>query len=593
MFGNRTNGSQPFLSPQRSGRPLAWRSWTCVCLLSVALAGTRLPARADIVSAKSDQFLPNHLKTAKRTDWIHVILQINSSVGESKHQQHKDFTAEEQQIRSLGGDIVQRLPLINALAVRIPAQQMAALASLPFVLHLSEDVTVHKHDDFTRTHTGANVALQQYGLDGTGITVAVLDSGIYPHQDLNNPSTGASRILANVDFVPNTPNAIDQCGHGTHVAGIIGGNGSASTGSQFSHTYTGIAPKVNLINVRVLDQNGTGSVSSIIAGVQWCIANQAAYNIRVMNMSVGHPVGESFAQDPLCQAVEQAWKDGIVVVCASGNNGRLSGTYTNGGANEGWGIAYGSVEVPGNDPYVITVGAMKTTDGNRADDAIATYSSRGPSVIDEMLKPDIVAPGNQVISLYCPGGTLESEYPNNVIAPSQYTINPASNAPIQYFSLSGTSMATPVVSGAVALMLQANPSLMPDTIKGRLMMTSDKWNFPNGATDSCTFGTGYLDIPAALACTAIATQPALSPQLVQTSSGTVVISGTNTVCGTNAIWGTNAMWGLNAIWGTNAIWGENTLSASNSIYADSSAWADSVAVADDSAYEESIMGAGE
>src|SRR5579884_1774950 len=159
MVGNRTNGSQPFPSPQRSGRPLAWRSWTCVCLLSVALAGTRLPARADIVSAKSDQFLPHHLKTAKRTDWIHVILQINSSVGESKHQQHKDFTAEEQQIRSLGGDIVQRLPLIHALAVRIPAQQMTALASLPFVLHLSEDVPVHKHDDFTRTHTGADVAL--------------------------------------------------------------------------------------------------------------------------------------------------------------------------------------------------------------------------------------------------------------------------------------------------------------------------------------------------------------------------------------------------------------------------------------------------
>src|SRR5207249_10554020 len=126
--------------------------------------------------------------------------------------------------------------------------------------------------------------------------------------------------------------------------------------------------------------------------------------------SLGHPVGESHSTDPLCQAVEAAWKAGIFVVCAAGNDGRLNSTIAAGADNEGWGTAYGSIQVPGNDPYVITVGATKSIDGIRAHDKIATYSSRGPSRVDIVLKPDIVAPGNHIISTLADGSYLDTQH---------------------------------------------------------------------------------------------------------------------------------------------------------------------------------------
>ena len=135
-----------------------------------------------------------------------------------------------------------------------------------------------------------------------------------------------------------------------------------------------------LINVRVLDANGQGSLSNVLAGIQWVVANQSTDNIRVLNLSLGHPVSESYTTDPLCQAVEPAWKAGIVVVCAAGNNGRTNLVSVPGAANEGWGTAYGSIQSPANDPHVITVGATKSMDGAKADDKIATYSGRAPLI---------------------------------------------------------------------------------------------------------------------------------------------------------------------------------------------------------------------
>ena len=164
------------------------------------------------------------------------------------------------------------------------------------------------------------------------------------------------------------------------------------------------------MNVRVLDNLGSGATSTIIAGLQWVVANKTAYNIRVINLSLGHAVGESYHTDPLCQAVEAAYKAGIVVVCSAGNQGRQQNTVNSALNNEGYGANYGSVDAPANDPYVITVGAMKSMDGKRADDRIATYSSRGPSYGDMVLKPDLVAPGNKIISLRSPGSTLDVNY---------------------------------------------------------------------------------------------------------------------------------------------------------------------------------------
>ena len=503
------------------------------------------------------------------------------------------------------------------------------LAALPFVTHLSLDGTVQKSDDFTVGSSEANQAIatstsllgikSSYQLTGKGVTVAVIDSGVAGVADLNGKSPLAllnlagPRLLASVSFVPPPPppvkgvpappplNPADPCGHGTHVAGIIAGNGAKSSDpSSFRHFF-GIAPQANLVSVRVLDQNGQASVSSVIAGLQWAIANQGKYDIDVINLSLGHPVGESYMTDPLCQAVEAAWKAGIVVVCAAGNNGRFGALNTPGASNEGWGTAYGSIQSPANDPCVITVGAAKrvlnpdgTPDTNRADDRIATYSSRGPSRIDLVLKPDIIAPGNRVISLDANGSNLDNyDGGTNDISQGYYRyVKQGDVVSNDYFCLSGTSMASPVVAGAAALLLQANPNLTPDTIKARLMLSADKWADSSGNGDALTYGAGYLNIPAALASTATATQPALSPPLLLNSDGTVSLVMDRAAWG-SGLWGTGIT-DLRAAWGCSvgadrAAWGCTTnADGSVSLFMDRAAWGCTILAADRAAWGSSF-----
>jgi len=253
-------------------------------------------------------------------------------------------------------------------------------------------------------------AIQQYGVSGKGIRVAVLDSGVHAHRDLKDAVANDTRRFGRINFVPDGLSDDDLCGHGTHIAGIIAGNGKQSTGTAYFRTFCGVAQGADVVNIRVLDKTGQGTVSQVIAGIQWTITNKAALNIRVMNLSFGHPIGESYKTDPLCQAVEAAWKSGIVVVCAAGNGGRTSTDPVLGQDNEGYGTAWGSIQSPANDPYVITVGAMKQRGGGRGNDTIATYSARGPSRLDFVMKPDIVAPGNRVISLNVTGSYLDQTY---------------------------------------------------------------------------------------------------------------------------------------------------------------------------------------
>ena len=559
---------------------------------------------------------------------------------------------------ALGADIVRRLPIIKSVAVRVPQRSLAKLAALPFTSHLSLDGAVKKTDEFTVGSSEASQAFvttydkknhaQTTQMTGAGVTVAVLDSGIMPVADLSSqagdlynhapsrlyesvnfsaPLTGAAGVVSvntggggkkgddnsngnnNGDDAPSglplgltSSNAYDPCGHGTHVAGIIAGNGSRSQlyisagknnlVQSCTHTFQGIAPQANLDSVRVLDQNGSSDVSTVIAGLQWVIAHQYDNKnapIRVVNLSLGHPVGESYTTDPICQAVEAVYQAGIVVVCAAGNEGRLNGgTYTAGLDNEGWGTAYGSIQSPGNDPYVITVGATKSLDGNRADDKIATYSSRGPSRLDLVMKPDIIAPGNKVISLDARGSTLDNyaggvndiPYSSYVEPWAMSTFSLSGNS-ADYFQLSGTSMASPVVAGAAALLLQANPSLSPDTVKARLMLSADKWYAPDGTQDPLTYGAGYLNIPAALASTAVAKGAAASPALLANSDGSLTVNLSRAMWGCS-LWGTGvtdlrAMWGSRAMWGcssvdmTRAMWGCNTTFTPSSALAASAA----------------------
>ena len=247
------------------------------------------------------------------------------------------------------------------------------------------------------------------------------------------------------------------------MAGIIGGNGANSGGK-----YKGIAPESKIINLRVLDETGSGSDSWVIAAIDRAIELKFTYNIRIINLSLGRPIYESFTDDPLCQAVEAAHSAGIVVVVAAGNEGR---------DNSHNSMGYGTINAPGNDPFVITVGAMKAEGtSNKIDDKIASYSSKGPSVVDHFVKPDMVAPGNIIASLRVPGSTFDTGNPGNRVNPSLYG-GPANGTPV-YFTMNGTSMATPVVAGAAALLIQQNPDITADQIKGRLMQTASK-NFPS------------------------------------------------------------------------------------------------------------------
>jgi len=303
------------------------------------------------------------------------------------------------------------------------------------------------------------------GVTGKDIGVAVVDSGISPHSAL------ANKVVANVSFVTGDSSVLDAFGHGTHVAGIIAGTGSVA--SSVTPLYKGgIAPGVKLVNVRVLGANGTGLTSDVIAGIDWAINNRATYNIRVINLSLGHPVFESCVTDLLCQKVQKAVDLGIVVVASAGNSGKSADGRT----------VLGSITVPGNSPVALTVGALNTwgTTG-RNDDSVTTYSSRGPTRYDNIVKPDLAAPGNKIISLEAPGAFLAGMYP------FLHKAGTGSNA---YMQLSGTSMAAPMVSGGVALLLQGQPSLTPAQVK--LVLQSGSTFVSNGGLMGA--GAGSVNI---------------------------------------------------------------------------------------------------
>jgi serine protease AprX len=386
--------------------------------------------------------------------------------------------------------------------------------------------------------------------------VAVIDSGINDnHPDLWDSTETTSRVVYHQDFTgtSNTNSSggqYDLFGHGTHVAGIVGGNGYLSNGN-----YQGVASGVNLVDLRALDLNGNGSDSTVIAAIEAAIALQSTYNIRVINLSLGRGIYVSYTQDPLCQAVEAAWKAGIVVVVAAGNYGRVSVDGSNG---------YGTITAPGNDPYVITVGAMKSNGSTaRSAETLASFSSKGLTTYDHVVKPDLVAPGNDIVSLAAPGATLEADYPTELV-----TGNDGNN---DYFTLSGTSMATPVVSGAAALLLQQNSALTPDQVKALLMSTTYKV-FPTSSValvphlsasftsfyDTFSVGSGLLNMQTAIASSNLAPAnlgAALSPSVVYNPVTNTVslVEGNGSIAPGSVVWGSSVVWGTSVVWGANIV----------------------------------------
>ena len=267
--------------------------------------------------------------------------------------------------------------------VRVNVGQLAALQGDVELDHLSSDVKYHSSSytgaiDPIDEGIGADQVWAGAGelrrLSGKGVTVAVVDSGIDPkHNALKN------RVLYTVDFTGG--NGIDRFGHGTHVAAIIAGQPGQTPDTRM---YRGVASGAYLVNLRVLDNNGEGTASSVIEAVDWAIDHRREYNIRVINLSLGAPVLQPYRDDPVCAAVERAVRAGILVVTAAGNHGK---------AADGRAII-GGITSPGNSPYAVTVGALDTNgSAERGDDTVATFSSHGPTLFDLALKPDLVAPG--------------------------------------------------------------------------------------------------------------------------------------------------------------------------------------------------------
>lgn len=558
-----------------------WGQWTAALTLFLILgsgigSAQRKSSEGDVSAVWSRKVSPEVFSFLRRgptsSQPVEVIVQFK----------HAPATSTLQRMAAFGGVKKQNFNFIPGGVFHVPANRLMALASDPEVAYVSPNRPLSSAADYTEATVGANVA-QSYGLDGTGVTVAVIDSGISDHPDLHDPVTGQSRVIYSQSFVPGT-DTNDHYGHGTHVAGILAGNATQSGGLGASRAIYGVAPHVNLVNLKVLDGNGSGQDSYVIAAIQQAIALKSTYNIQVINLSLGRPVFESYQQDPLCQAVEAAWKAGIVVVVAAGNLGRDNDYGTHG---------YGMIGAPGNDPYVITVGAMNTmSTASKNDDVIASYSSKGPSAIDHVIKPDLVAPGNRVASLLVPGSTLDQEFANNEVSPGAYGGSPWGTR--YYFILSGTSMATPVVSGAAALLLEAESNATPDQIKARLMKTADK-TFPtstqmmvNGVSttyqyDVFTVGSGYLDIPNALANHDAVNGTALSPIAVMNSSGGAsLVADPSSIWSNSVIWGSSVIWGnclvsgSSVIWGNSVVWGSSTMSGYSVVWGNSVIWGNSV-----------------
>jgi subtilisin family serine protease len=469
-------------------------------------AGPRSPQNSD---AKLD----HELRLRARTSGGHsrVILQLTPG------------TSADVALRGLRGTIGRRLASVGGQVADVPDTSLSDLARLPGVSGVSLDRRVSGTMERTGATIGSNWVRESLGFDGTGVGIAVIDSGVANwHDDL-----GSGRVTRFVDFVNFQPTAYDDYGHGTHVAGILAGNGHDSGGRR-----TGVAPGATLLVEKVLDASGQGYISNVIAAIDYAIANKDALNIRVINLSVAAGVYESYTTDPLTLAAKRAVEAGIVVVSAAGNLGKGPDGKTQ----------YGAIGAPGNAPWVLTVGASSHNGTpDRSDDTVAGFSSRGPSAIDFQAKPDLVAPGVGIESLAEVGSTLFNT------KPSMRLWGAVQTATEPYISLSGTSMAAPVVSGTIALMLQANPSLTPNLVKAILQFTAESRDSYNALTQ----GAGFLNARGAV-------------QLAQSIVPGAVVEQTAshdpTRWSAHVIWGNHRIGGgelrVNAsAWRTDVVWG--------------------------------------
>jgi serine protease AprX len=424
-------------------------------------------------------------------------------------------------ISQAGGSKKKSLPNIAAGSALVPNAALKALAKNPLIAHISHDRVIAGTMERTGATIGATAVRQELGVDGSGVGVAIVDSGAMASVD---DLSGTNRVVQFVDFVDGQTAPYDDYGHGTHVAGIIAGSGADSGGARM-----GIAPGAQLIVLKVLDASGQGHISDVIAAINYAIANRDALNIRVINLSIAAGVYESYDTDPLTLAARSAVEAGIVVVASAGNFGRSA---------DGRG-QYGGITAPGNAPWVLTVGAtshMGTVD--RSDDTVAAFSSRGPAAVDVLAKPDLLAPGVGIESLSALGSTMYSSM-------SAYLLpGTVGGYYLPYLSLSGTSMSAPVVSGTVALMLQANPGLTPNAVKAILQYTSQ--TYPQW--DPLTQGAGFLNAQGAVELARAFADPSTATTSSTSWSGRILWG--NRMYQGGALMPSATAWSIETVWGT-------------------------------------------
>ena len=407
--------------------------------------------------------------------------------GSSYIVQGKSVDAVVELVEKYEGTITSRLDIINGVAAILPPPAVAQLLTEPAITAVTPNVIVKSVDkgeqyaaekakggDVPATDypdvVGADVVWSE-GVIGRGITVAVVDTGLANHPGTMQDVDGNKRrILGWASFTSDKCRKppCDDNGHGSHIGGII-----ANTEIGADGEWNGVAPGVNLVGVQVLGKQGDGSYETVIQGIQWVVQNKDKYNIRVMNLSLVSPVQSPYWADPMNQAVMKAWASGIVVVVAAGNNGPDPMT----------------VGVPGNNPYVITVGAFTDnyTPNDWSDDYIAPFSAAGPT-LDGFVKPDVVAPGGHIVSTIM----------NNSYLIKQHQANKVS---AHYFDMAGTSQAAAVVSGVAALVLSNNPGLTPDEVKYRIMNTAFPWVDPETSEAVYSMwqqGSGRVNAPDAV-----------------------------------------------------------------------------------------------
>jgi len=419
---------------------------------------------------------------------------------------------------------------------------------------------------YKRTHPYADYPtlvsadrLHDMGITGRHVTVAVLDTGTVSWLELMKDSDGNSRLHVQYDAIKNTVikdswNS-DGNGHGTHVASVA----VNSALSPVAQKYNSIAPDAGLVVVKAFGLDGSGTYADVVRGIDWIVKNKDRYDIRVLNLSFSAPVNSNYWDDLVNQAVMRAWQAGIVVVVSAGNSGPDPMT----------------IGVPGNVPYVVTVGAMTDnyTPDDRSDDRLTSFSATGPT-FEAFVKPDLVAPGGHLSSLMEFGGEIAQDHPEF-------------HDKGLYFEMSGTSQAAAVITGVAALVLSQDPSLEPDDVKCRLMAAAHPAVNPDGTLAYSVFQQGAGMVDAYDAVFNQATDCAnrgldiardlegtqhFAGYARQNTDGEYYIEGLE---GSSMLWSESSLWSESMLWSETALWSDSMLWSESSLWSESMLWSES------------------